>query len=342
MAMVVGSFTQAGGVNSLENFARSWQRAVAFHEIAPSRSSLQYATDDEADIGSRVSPNERHDHLAHGRSLLRQQLEQDGSPSDHATHDTGSPPSPPADAEPATAQLRKKPSRASAGDIFAHASHLAGSFSSSFGGGQYGSLADRVNETSRAHAARLFEEQQSSGTQEPDKETEPLLVQRVEQEDCKVTLRVIGQSTLYQTVLNSTNVLIGVGLLSLPLAIKYAGWAVGLVFLTFSYVSTAYTAHLLGKCLAKHQSLITFVDLAYVAFGPRARILIGVLFNLELTAAAVGALHSVRRQSEHLGRPAGHPGVQAAVWAYHDSTELRAVQVARIYEPAGHSMLLDK
>jgi vesicular inhibitory amino acid transporter len=59
------------------------------------------------------------------------------------------------------------------------------------------------------------------------------------------------------------------------------------VFLTFSYLSTGYTAHLLGKCLSKHKGLITFVDLAYVAFGPRARIFIGVLFNLELLAAGV-------------------------------------------------------
>lgn len=58
----------------------------------------------------------------------------------------------------------------------------------------------------------------------PDKEREPLLVKTVRSEEGKVEVVVVGQSTLPQTVFNSVNVLIGIGLLSLPLGLRYSGW----------------------------------------------------------------------------------------------------------------------
>ena len=81
--------------------------------------------------------------------------------------------------------------------------------------------------------------------------------------------------------------LIGVGLLSLPLGVKYAGWLVGLLFLGFSALTTGYTAKLLAKCLDLDNSLFTFADIAFISFGPRAKIIIGTLFSLELLAACV-------------------------------------------------------
>jgi vesicular inhibitory amino acid transporter len=59
-----------------------------------------------------------------------------------------------------------------------------------------------------------------------DKEREPLLVQAVTTESGRVEHVIVGQSTLPQTVFNSVNVLIGIGLLSLPLGIRYSGWLV--------------------------------------------------------------------------------------------------------------------
>lgn len=58
----------------------------------------------------------------------------------------------------------------------------------------------------------------------PDKEREPLLVKTVRSEEGKVEVVIVGQSTLPQTVFNSVNVLIGIGLLSLPLGLRYSGW----------------------------------------------------------------------------------------------------------------------
>lgn len=290
----MGSIAQAGGHNSIENFARSWQRAVAFHEITPSRGSYQYAEEDSDLFSRRISEDALRPPTA--RSLLRQQLEDGINVPEVAAEDDDLDRSLPRKVS-STDSIPRRPGRGT-NDIFVHAPHLASSYSSNFSG-TYGSLADRVNEASRVHAARLYEEQQATGTQEPDKETEPLLIRAVEQDDGKIIVQVVGQSTIYQTILNSINVLIGVGLLSLPLALRYSGWVIGVLFLTFSYLSTGYTASLLGKCLTKHPGLITFVDLAYVAFGPRARVLVGIMFNLELVAACV-ALFVLFADSLHI------------------------------------------
>jgi vesicular inhibitory amino acid transporter len=114
----------------------------------------------------------------------------------------------------------------------------------------------------------------------------PILVREVEQ-DGKIVLTVEGQSTLPQTIFNSINVLIGVGLLSLPLGLRYAGWICGMVFLFLSAIVTAYTARLLARCMDLDPSLITFSDVAYISFGTRARVASSILFTLELMAANV-------------------------------------------------------
>lgn len=137
------------------------------------------------------------------------------------------------------------------------------------------------------HAGRLFRQQQTKGVHEPDKEREPLLVKQVQEDDGKVVTVVVGQSTLPQTIFNSVNVLIGVGLLALPLAMKLAGWLPGLIFFAFAGISTSYTAKILAKCADVDTSLITFADLAYVSFGPWARLATSILFSLELIAACV-------------------------------------------------------
>ena len=175
-------------------------------------------------------------------------------------------------------------------DVFAHAPYLASPYAASSQGGVYGSLSSRVNESSMRHAARLFEEQQSEGIQVPDKEVEPLLVKRVEREDGKVVHVVVGRSTLYQTTFNSVNILVGIGLLSLPLGVKYAGWVIGLSFLLFSAIVTRYTAGLLAKCLDVDDSLVNFADIAFVSFGPKARVATSILFSIELVGTIVALI----------------------------------------------------
>ena len=285
--MRINSLAHLGGVNSLENFARSWQRAAGFYEITPARSSFVVSDEQGGEGPFRRADEERgsaQDILPH-KSLLRQQLEQEGSSPESALHGVNSVDDSGKDI-PGIITPRADSTHDRGNDIFVHAPHLASPYASEYGG-TYGSLSSNLNESSKRHAARLFREQQVTGVSEPDKEREPLLVKRVERDDGKFVNVVIGQSTLPQTVLNSVNVLIGIGLLSLPLGMKYAGWLVGLVFLLFAALTTRYTAGLLAKCLDVDDSLITFADIAYVSFGSKARVVTSILFSIELVAACV-------------------------------------------------------
>lgn len=278
----------AGGVNSINNFARSWQRAAGFFEITPVRQSFRVESDDDNDETPTAEfpragfvPNTLSEH----RSALRHALQTEGRRSSDqavAVVDEESAANENTRLLPRDSQQRL---RARGDSIF----NIEPSLSSPFGGSYgtaYGSLSARVNESSMRHAGRLFAEQQLKGVQEPEQEREPLLVKQVE-EDGHIINVVVGQSTLPQTIFNSVNVLIGVGLLTLPLALKYSGWVIGMVFLAWAAVVTSYTAKLLAKCLDVDSSLITFADLAYVSFGNKARIAVSILFSLELLAACV-------------------------------------------------------
>ena len=281
--MRISSLAQAGGVNSIENFSRSWQRAAAFPEITPVRHSF-IVSEQEQEQNERRPPSEERTPTQH-RSLIRQQLEREGTSPENAVQDESTA-AEHIDDESSDPQAAVNPKDDRESDVFAQAPYLASPFASSYGG-LYGSLSSRVNESSKRDAGRLFQEQQISGVQDPDKERQPLLLKKVEREDGKIIHVVIGQSTLPQTVFNSVNVLIGVGLLSLPLGIKYAGWLIGMLFLLFAAIVTNYTAGLLAKCLNVDSSLVTFADLAYVSFGSKARIATSILFTIELVAACV-------------------------------------------------------
>lgn len=282
--MRINSIRYAGGVNSIDNFARSWQRAAGFYEITPVRPSFLYEggdedEGDEQDFEREDVAGSSKDH----RSLLRHALQNEGRRSsdnavDEEAHDE------PSSSEYGT--IRGRGSSRREESIFQVEPQLASPFGGSYGT-TYGSLASRVNESSMRHAGKLFRQQQMSGVAEPDKEREPLLVKRIEEDDGKVINVVVGQSTLPQTIFNSVNVLIGVGLLALPLALKYSGWVFGLIFFVFAAITTQYTAKLLAKCLDVDNSLITFADLAYVSFGSKARVATSILFSLELIATCV-------------------------------------------------------
>ncbi|KAJ4353834.1 uncharacterized protein N0V89_005564 [Didymosphaeria variabile] len=276
----------AGGVNSINNFARSWQRAAGFFEITPVRPSFRIGNDDDGDDQADFprAGLSAPDH----RSLLRQALETDGRRSSDdavADEEQGEPTEEShllsTGVEQRIGGLRSQRSES----IFQIEPSLSSPFGGSYGT-SYGSLSARINESSMRHAGRLFTEQQLKGVAEPEQQREPLLVKQLE-EDGHVINVVVGQSTLPQTIFNSVNVLVGVGLLTLPLALKYSGWIVGIVFLTFAAITTQYTAKLLAKCLDVDSSLITFADLAYVSFGNGARIAVSILFSLELLAACV-------------------------------------------------------
>jgi vesicular inhibitory amino acid transporter len=258
-------FREAGGVNSINNFARSWQRAAAFPEVIPRRSSfVAVDSDDDLATSPGVQPGRSSRVYSQDADLERPLLGPYGQTSDeHGPDDQGH---------------SKKG--------FPASSILGSSFDRSLGA-SYGTISSRVSESARRHAIQFHREHQALADAPIDSDAEPLLVKQVQHEDGTRENIVIGQSTVPQTIFNSVNVLIGVGLLSLPLAMKQAGWLLGLLFLFFAAVTTSYTAKILAKCLDVDRSLVTYADLAYISFGHHARLVISLLFCLELVGACV-------------------------------------------------------
>ncbi|KAI9371121.1 transmembrane amino acid transporter protein-domain-containing protein [Aspergillus egyptiacus] len=245
---------QAGGVNSIDNFARSWQRAACFPEVFHRRSSFATVDSDEewhassgAFLSSQGSP-----HSDLGPALTRPLLSDNGV--------AGSAPR----------------------DYSLSAGHLEPALGTS-----YGTISSRVSESARKHVIEFHRQQQAHAEPAFGHDGEHLLIKQVQHEDGTRENIVVGQSTVPQTVFNSVNVLIGVGLLSLPLAMKHSGWFLGLTFLLFAAVTTSYTAKILAKCLDVDRSLVTYADLAYISFGHHARLVISLLFCLELLGACV-------------------------------------------------------
>lgn len=257
---------QAGGVNSLDNFARSWERAAGFPEAFVRRSSLvSIDTDDDLAIATGLGFRSRSPHSHRRQSDLEQPLLSEDSAGEELDEErwTGS----------------EGPSRLPSVGI--SATSVDRSFATS-----YGTIASRVSESTRRHAIQLHRERQAMGPSDPEREH--LLVKHVQHEDGTHEDIIVGQSTVPQTVFNSSNVLIGIGLLSLPLAMKHAGWVLGLLFLLYSALVTSYTARTLAKCLDVDRTLVTYGDIAYVAFGRTARLLCSLLFCLELLGACIG------------------------------------------------------
>lgn len=246
----------AGGVNSFDNFARSWQRAACFPEVLPRRPSLAAESDDEWAV--RPSDDESQYYQAAG---LEPELSQ---PLLHAGAGV--------EYENERANLDIAPNGLSSAGVF---------------GTSYGTISRRVSDSTRSNAIQLHSEQETQSDGLEDYSRQPLLVKQAQNGEGMRENVVVGHSTVPQTVCNSVNVLIGVGLLSLPLAMKQAGWFLGLLFLIFAAAATAYTAKILARCLDVDPGLVTYADLAYVSFGRNARLVISLLFCLELLGACV-------------------------------------------------------
>ncbi|KAJ6615354.1 transmembrane amino acid transporter protein-domain-containing protein [Mycena sp. CBHHK59/15] len=96
-----------------------------------------------------------------------------------------------------------------------------------------------------------------------------------------------GQSTFGQTLFNSIAILLGIGMLSEPLAFAYAGWGMGLVLIVFYGFISCYTAKILAGIILSDPRLRSYADIGRKAFGPRSTVVISILFCLELFAVSV-------------------------------------------------------
>ncbi|RKF57690.1 Vacuolar amino acid transporter 1 [Erysiphe neolycopersici] len=295
----MNSIAQVGGVNSIENFARSWTRAATFIEAIPQETSFVL----EDDPGSRGDDDSHRgrDGLDScgllGTSTLQNNLDV-GSSRNAIQRKL---PSPNNQTNSYLERTRLDSFRfkndieghssskeSTSADIRQQCSSLFGSYGSS-----YEVLQSNLRATSMGNAGRIWRQQQHSKNQDLSQsgqnERAPVILKEVEQ-DGKVVLMISGQSTLPQTLLNATNVLIGMGILSLPMAFKYAGWIPGFIIISLAALVTSLTAKLLAKCIDVDPSLITFADIALISYGEKARNLTSLLFTLELVAGCVGSV----------------------------------------------------
>ncbi|KAJ4260709.1 hypothetical protein NW762_007453 [Fusarium torreyae] len=300
----LAAIADIGGVNSFRSFARSWQRAAGFHEVIPRRPSFVLASEQEGE-DLQYSRSYIQGTSQPQSGLLRQHLEASSSSQVNGEPSSVSESSPKPmgdsyrdgetkpllDIEAAGASPVGSPSRSS---IFAVPPHLAapdivGSYGSFRSSSPFGTMDRNTRHRisfSEGSGWGVADDEEEEGEDAAHGEHEPILVKEVKQGN-KVVLAVEGQSTLPQSVFNSINALIGVGLLSLPLALQMTGWIPGLLILTLTAVVTSYTGKLLAKCMDFDPTLITYSDLAYVSFGTRARVIVSALFSLELVAACV-------------------------------------------------------
>ncbi|AGO11290.1 AaceriACR030Wp [[Ashbya] aceris (nom. inval.)] len=121
-------------------------------------------------------------------------------------------------------------------------------------------------------------------------DVDSIVLKRVETKAGKVVTVLAGQSTGPQTIFNSVNVLIGIGLLALPLGLRYAGWVLGIPMLLLFAFGTFCSAELLSRCIDADPSMISYGDLGFAAFGSKGRALISVLFTLDLLGCGVSLI----------------------------------------------------
>ncbi|KAI8054120.1 transmembrane amino acid transporter protein-domain-containing protein [Syncephalis plumigaleata] len=99
-----------------------------------------------------------------------------------------------------------------------------------------------------------------------------------------------SRSSFSQSVFNAVNVLMGIAVLSLPLAFRITGWLLGLCMLLLFALITRYTAGLIKNCLDSNRDLTTYADIGYAAFGAIGRRILTLILVLELVAVSVAVV----------------------------------------------------
>lgn len=94
------------------------------------------------------------------------------------------------------------------------------------------------------------------------------------------------QCSVAQSVINGTNLLCGIGLMTMPYAVKEGG-LLSLTLLLLFAVICCYTGILLMKCLQSYPGLHSYPDIGQAAFGTAGRLGIAIVLYMELFASCV-------------------------------------------------------
>ncbi|RKF84183.1 Vacuolar amino acid transporter 1 [Golovinomyces cichoracearum] len=293
----MNSITQVGGVNSIENFARSWTRAATFKDVTSQQS---YILEGDSALGREsLQCRERNDANANPlRPSLSHKNSMTGAYSPSANPNNLSQTDNNFDSLDSrridTWKSREHPNiypgsyRELSQSNVSHIPSRPGSYGTSQDVLQAGHQSIPIADSRHTWGYECSRDQEVVGNTKSN-DRDPVILREVEQ-DGKLVLMVAGQSTLPQTIFNSANVLIGIGILSLPLGFKYSGWILGTLLLSSAAYITSFTARLLSRCIDLDPSLLTFADIAFISFGENARLGCSVLFTMELIASCVGSI----------------------------------------------------
>ncbi|KAJ3334851.1 hypothetical protein HDU93_007175, partial [Gonapodya sp. JEL0774] len=103
-------------------------------------------------------------------------------------------------------------------------------------------------------------------------------------------------SSFSQSVSNTCNVLLGIGILALPFAVSVSGWIAGIGALIVLCVITTFTAGLLGKCVdivtaerdtREAINLVNYEDIGGAAFGTLGYGIVVTIFASDLFFSTV-------------------------------------------------------
>lgn len=206
MTNTLAALTDIGGVNSIRSFSRSFQRAAAFPEIIPQRPAFVFAPGQEPLQSSDIEAVPIRHGATHSSSAIVDTDLEDASPlltptdsrlgerkrlGSENLHRAISP-----SGSLRSSSIFSTPPLLSTPPIF-------GSYGSVRSYGTVEDLESEASHPSMREAAELWRQQHESGANVPDGERPPILVKEVEQ-DGKIVLAVSGQSTLPQTIVNST------------------------------------------------------------------------------------------------------------------------------------------
>ncbi|KAG2222521.1 hypothetical protein INT45_012835 [Circinella minor] len=95
------------------------------------------------------------------------------------------------------------------------------------------------------------------------------------------------KSTFLQSVFNAVNVLIGIGILALPLAFRCGGWLIGSFTFLFCALGTNYTAKIIVRCLDYAEGSSTYGDMGAAAFNESGRAWVSGVFIVELMTIGI-------------------------------------------------------
>ncbi|KAI9323413.1 transmembrane amino acid transporter protein-domain-containing protein [Dichotomocladium elegans] len=98
---------------------------------------------------------------------------------------------------------------------------------------------------------------------------------------------LFARSTFLQSVFNAVNVLIGIGILALPLAFRCGGWLGGGLIFLFCAVGTNYTAKIIARCLDAAPGASTYGDMGAAAYNDSGRAFVSSVFIVELMTIGI-------------------------------------------------------